>query len=357
MSIVERPRYDKKNPKYAIDITEVVCQVIANYDVSSTPTSSTLFDLTYEPDWKQPPDALVRYTIADYEEVLENSWSREGCNLTKASLTIDSDGLNYVMSRTMFKAPDSVKSIKVTNPWPYPTYYEVKSWQTDGSTEVGEIIAGWCSPGGTSGDIDVVDKIKADLLNSAEYVGVEHYWFRSGDPLNVMLQNSDDDGFVLPYAGKDPRNGKPFFGAVGIDSYNFIEKYGLLAIAAGGVADLAGAFANETGILQATPGVRGLANKYGIDITQVAAILGMGMYFEWIDEDALLEHLIPALAAGFADKAVGWAVQQMPDKYTQSISLLGGRISAGDIAGAGAGAAAMLLYLRMMDDVALHVEF
>jgi hypothetical protein len=257
----------------------------------------------------------------------------------------------------MFKAPDSINSLKVTSPWPYPTYAEIKSYKSDKSTEVGELLPIVCPAYGSTKDIDVVDKVKSDLLNDADYIAVEHYWYKAGETLNVMYQNADDDGFVLRFPGKDPRNGSPFFGAVSIDSYNFVDRYGLMAMLMGGGMDLAGSFANEAGILGKSPGVRGIAERYGIDALQVGGILALGLHFEWIDEDSLLEQLVPAMAVGLADKAAGWAVGQLPDKYTNAVALLGGRISAGDIAAAGASGAALLLYLQMMDDIALHVEF
>jgi hypothetical protein len=354
-SIVERPRYDKRLPPYAVDITEVVSKLTLGYQEGGAQTSD-FFDITYEPDWKQPPDVLVRYTVPEDEESLENSWVRNQGNVSNAGVTMD-DVIDSLMSTTAYNAPDSIKSVKVTSPWPYPTYFEIKSYESDLATEVGEKIPGWVYAGSTTGDIDVVGKVKDDLLNGAVYLAVEHYWYRKDDPLNVMYQNGDADGVIIPFPGKDPRNQKPFFGAVSIDSYNFVDRYGLIAAMTGGLTDLAGSFAQQAGILQQTSGVRGLAKRYGIDAIQVGAILGMGMYFEWIDENSMMEHLIPSLAAGFADEAAGWAVNQLPDKYTKAIIVLGGQMSTGDVLGAGTSAAALLLYLRMMDDVALHVEF
>jgi hypothetical protein len=161
---------------------------------------------------------------------------------------------------------------------------------------------------------------------------------------------------VLAFPGKDPRNGTPYFGSVSIDAYNFVDRYGMIAMLAGGVADIAAPFSQQASVLTQAGGVKQLAGKYGVDVLQVAGVLGMGMYFEWIDENSLIEHLIPAIGAGFADKAAGWAIGQLPDKYTEAVSIMGGRISGGDIAAAGVGAASLMLYLQMMDDIALHVE-
>lgn len=356
MSMQLHPRHDKRLPPYAIDFTEIKATVTLGYD-DTTPKTSDLFDITYEPTWKQPPDAVVRYTAPAFEDSLENSWTRKGGHCQNTGISIDALGLNYVKSRTGYKAPDSIKSVKLTSPWPYPTYAEVKCLESDYSTEVGEVIPTWVPAGGTTRDIDIVDKVRQDILNDADYVVIDHYWFRDGDPLNVLLQNSSDDGFILPFPGLDPRNGRPFFGSVAVDSYNFVDKYGLMAMLLGAGADLASSFAQSASVLQQSTGVKAIARRYGIDALQVAGLLGMGMYFEWIDENNLIEQLVPALATGVADDIAGWAVGQLPDKYTSAVSMLGGRITAGDIVGAGASAAALMLYLQMMDDVALHVEF
>lgn len=355
MSIVERPRHEKRNPDYAVDIEEIVAKVILSYEDTTTKTS-TLFDVTYEPTWKQPPDAIVRYTSPKHQVVLENSWTRVAGHCQNTGISIDAAGLNHVVAHTAFKTPDSIKSLRVNSPWPYPTYAEINSYESDGTTVVGEPIPLYVPARGSTPDIMIVEKLKDDILNDAVYLQLEHYWFKDGEPLNVMYQNSSDDGFLLPVPGKDPRNQLPYYGSVSIDAYNFVDKYGMIAMLAGGVADIAAPFATQASVLGQSGGVAQLANQYGVDIMQVAGILGMGMYFEWIDETSLIEHLIPAIGAGFADKAAGWAIGQLPEKYTEAASLLGGRITAGGIAAAGIGAASLLLYLQMMDDIALHVE-
>jgi hypothetical protein len=355
MSIVERPRYEKRKPDYAVDITEVVAEVILGYD-DSTEKESTLLDVTYEPTWKQPPDVVVRYTAPKHEVALENSWTRKAGHAQNTGISIDAAGINHLMSRTSYASPRSIAAVRINSPWPYPTYGEIKSFEDDLSTEVGDVLPFYVPARGSTPDIDVVAKIEDDLLNDAAYLSVEHYWFKAGEPLNVMYQNSSDDGVIIPFPGLDPRNSVPYFGSISIDSYNFVDRYGMIAMLAGGVADIAAPFATQAGVLGQSGGVKGLAQKYGVDALQVAGILGMGMYFEWIDEDSLVEHLLPAMGAGFADKAAGWAIGQLPEKYTEAASLLGGRISAGDVASAGVGAASLLLYLQMLDDIALHVE-
>lgn len=357
MSLKVNPSTERRNPEYGIAIEEIVAGLELGY-TDTTAKTATIFEDTYEPDWRQNPDLIVRFTQAEHKKnYAASNWDRNGVVLQDDTtpVAIDANGLDHLRSYIGYKAPESIRSVKVTNPWPWDAYVTVQALESDFSTEVIDPLVAICGPRNTLA-VDVVDFVdEAEIQGDLSYLNVNHYWYHEDYADNVLSQISTNDGFTLPTPDTDPRTMQPFYGAIAIDGYNILDKYG--GLLAGGEALLAmsSQFMAERNAFEALGAVKGLARNYGVGVPSAATMLGLQSYMGWADETKILEQLVPSLAVALSPIASNWLIDQLPDKYMNTLNAATGMAAKGIAAGVATGATAYMM-MRTMDDIAIHCE-
>lgn len=355
MSIKVNPTRERKNPEYGVAIEEIVAGMELGY-TDTTAKTSTIFEVSEEPDWRQNPDFLARFLGPEYETNFPaTDWTKKGPEFQDTGISIDAAGIDTLKAYVGYKAPESIRSIKFTNPWPWVNYCEVIALKADYSTLVLEALLGLIPPYGTL-TIDIVDYLKAAaLVGDLEYISAEQYWYHEDHANNVIVQNDSNDGFLLATPETDPKYNQPFFGAIGIDGYNILDKYGGLFAAGEGLLAMSTQFMAERNAFEALGATRGLAKSFGVGVPSAATMLGLQSYMGWADETKILDSLIPALGVGLSPIASNWALSQLPDKYFDTLNAATGMAAKGIVAGASVGATAYFM-MRTMDDIAYHVE-
>lgn len=84
-------------------------------------------------------------------------------------------------------------------------------------------------------------------------------------------------------------------------------------------------------------------------------MLGLQSYMGWADETKILEQLVPSLAVALSPIASNWLIDQLPDKYMNTLNAATGMAAKGIAAGVATGATAYMM-MRTMDDIAIHCE-
>jgi hypothetical protein len=319
-----------------------------SYEDTTTKTEQ-IVDETYEPGWKAPPDAKVKLMFSGINKNLANSWERDGSEFSKGTVSIDADGINSLTWIVYYKDAQSVKGVKVFNPFPWPARLVVRHMNAALDTVVGSTVT-FVVPSFGQLECDISAINIANYNAGAEYLYIGVTLYDSTLPFNEITINAGSDGFFLPFPMTE-EDGIPVGPTVAIDSYNIVDQYGLLiagvAGALTGVAEIYAAL-NETSVLKE------LAAAAGVGVASLAGIIVLGIYNNWLDLDDVMRLLLPALGTALTPMATTALLNTLPNKYTGMTSSLlslgiGGAGVAGELASA-------WVLINMIDDIEIVVD-
>jgi hypothetical protein len=349
MTIAKRPTVPLTEVTYNTPITEVASQMFLSYLDSTTPTVETIIDDTYTPEWTAPPDVKTQLTFSGISKTLANSWVRSGNEFSKATVSIDSDGITNLTWVCYYKNAKSTRRVRIENPFPWAVLCVVRHMDSDMETVVGTSET-FVVPAAGVLETDISTLTLSNFNAGAYYlyVGVSLYDSNLSD--NYITQNDDDDGFYIAFPATDA-NGIALGPTITLDSYNIVDKYGVA------IAGLAGAMSGVEfawSALTQAPVLQELAAAAGIGVAMLAGILVVAIYHHWLDIDDILENVIPMIGTAVTPLAAGALLNALPTKYT---SAFGGLLGLG-IGGAAVGGeiAAAWVLINVIDNVKLVVD-
>jgi hypothetical protein len=321
--IVRSPKYPAEEAEYEVEVSEIYCALEINYD-NDTPTNkdSTIVSDTYTPNWNSPPDIFNRLVFPGEDEVLDNSWTRSGMTFANSGDTIsDVDKIWYDVALNGFQ---SAQSYKVHNPMPHSMLVEV--WSMDGSYVEQTLHSLVAIPPARSRELPLVGIAKKIDDDGDPVLCIRSFLYNEDISDNYINIDATNDNFTIPIGDVDPRTGVKIGVSCFFNMYNKLDRYGLIvaALGGGGLAAL-----QQTTLLADRPEVQRAAATAGIEISELAGIVALGISENWITWSDALELLFPILAAGAGTAFASYAARSFSSPYAGVLGAVGtGVISA-----------------------------